>query len=608
MITSTFQSRITAEQTGTRRRSSRFRWGVVLFCSLVGLLELPAAEITSTKGETFDILYLSDARPVVVRLHVVQNGKPLQQEWSRFVDLFFAKLDTDKNGILDEKELSRLRPMITFLTSNLNRTPGDSTLAHKTMNRAEFGEYLKRNDLGPLRMPANVIPQRQMRNVRRGGVPTTEELDKTLLELLDTDKDGKISVAEFKAGVEILSKLDVDENELISVEEILRRPQSPYFVQVVDDGKTQQPSPGVELYPLSRKGTDSNLAKRLLIRYGPKPAKSDITYAPKGAPGRVMNVPVEPTVKRLTKKDLKLSDDIFAALDQDGDEELDMEELSRFGQNVQPEIELEIHLGKLEKDVKPSKVIKAGNSPLKVYASPASTEIAIEVPGVRLDLMASQAVNAKNSTSTFRTGYLNRFRNIDRDANGYVDMNEANFDAIFRELFTFLDRDGDGKIFEKELIAALDEVEEIVAAASTGIASIELIENGRGLFGAIDLNSDGKLSIPELREMPKLVERFAANKAVGLAPGDVPRRFEATFSNGISMIRATFAVVPRIDGMTGQPRAQTGPLWFQKMDRNRDGYVSRREFLGTDEEFRNLDVDGDGFISVQEAEAAEKKK
>src|ERR1700722_19064127 len=158
--------------------------------------------------------------------------------------------------------------MITFLTSNLNRMPGDSAPAHKTMNRAEFGEYLKKNDLVPLRMPANVIPQRQARSIRRGGVPTPEELDKTLLELLESNKDGKISVAEFKAGVEILSKLDIDENELISVEEILKRPQSPYYVQVVNDGKMQTPSPGVELYPLSRKGTDSNLAKRLLIRYG----------------------------------------------------------------------------------------------------------------------------------------------------------------------------------------------------------------------------------------------------------------------------------------------------------------------------------------------------
>jgi len=43
------------------------------------------------------------------------------------------------------------------------------------------------------------------------------------------------------------------------------------------------------------------------------------------------------------------------------------------------------------------------------------------------------------------------------------------------------------------------------------------------------------------------------------------------------------------------------------MDRNRDGDVSRREFLGTDEEFRRIDTDGDGLISVEEAEAYDKK-
>jgi hypothetical protein len=38
------------------------------------------------------------------------------------------------------------------------------------------------------------------------------------------------------------------------------------------------------------------------------------------------------------------------------------------------------------------------------------------------------------------------------------------------------------------------------------------------------------------------------------------------------------------------------------MDRNQDGYVSRREFLGPTELFGKLDLDGDGLLSPVEAE------
>jgi hypothetical protein len=38
------------------------------------------------------------------------------------------------------------------------------------------------------------------------------------------------------------------------------------------------------------------------------------------------------------------------------------------------------------------------------------------------------------------------------------------------------------------------------------------------------------------------------------------------------------------------------------MDRNRDGDVSRREWLGSEELFRQIDTDGDGLISAEEAD------
>ena len=50
------------------------------------------------------------------------------------------------------------------------------------------------------------------------------------------------------------------------------------------------------------------------------------------------------------------------------------------------------------------------------------------------------------------------------------------------------------------------------------------------------------------------------------------------------------------------------PVWFRKMDRNNDGDISPREWLGTDEDFKAIDTDGDGLISIVEAIAFEAKK
>jgi len=50
-----------------------------------------------------------------------------------------------------------------------------------------------------------------------------------------------------------------------------------------------------------------------------------------------------------------------------------------------------------------------------------------------------------------------------------------------------------------------------------------------------------------------------------------------------------------------QPHKKAGKKFIYQFDRNNDGRVSRSEFPGPDQVFRNLDRNDDGFIDVEEA-------
>jgi Ca2+-binding EF-hand superfamily protein len=586
-------------------RLTLFAVAVACVCAAWADAAEPAPAPTA-KAEPFDVLYLSEARPVAVRLQITTDGKPLGEAWGRFADALFARLDADKGGSLDEKELTKLRPMLALLAGR--NVPAAAATTRLPMTRDDLAAYLRQNDLGPLRLPrvANNSPQFSRTTFRRGGAPTPETLDKAFMELLDANTDGKLSPAELTAGIEILGKLDIDENEMVGVDELLRRPLSPFFVEDFDGRMVGPAAPGVELLSFGRKA-DANLARRLLARYGPKPANAP---APNVKGPRPVPIPaaVESTARRLTPKDLKIGAEMFEALDQDGDGELDAEELARFGQSTTPEVEIAFRLGTRPAGRTPAEVVTVGKSSLKTSVGERGTDVALEVPGVRLELIPA-ATSAEVARTAFRSRYLNRFRAIDRDANGYLDTTETNNDPVFRDLFALFDANRDGKVFEKELTAALDDLDTLAADAASGIVTVEVAEAGRGLFGLIDADGDGRMSVRELRAIPKLLERFDSDKDGALAPGEVPRRFQATLSRGLT---TAGPAPPRVvsfrpDGMMGMPRPPVGPLWFQKMDRNRDNDVSRREFLGADEDFRKLDADGDGLLSPQEAEAAGKK-
>jgi Ca2+-binding EF-hand superfamily protein len=116
--------------------------------------------------------------------------------------------------------------------------------------------------------------------------------------------------------------------------------------------------------------------------------------------------------------------------------------------------------------------------------------------------------------------------------------------------------------------------------------------------------------VREMRQGPKLLEQLDRDGKGQLTRDDLPRNYLLTLKRGPSdrgdaNPQAAFLALYMGAGQSEPEQPKTGPVWFRKMDRNRDGDVSRKEFLGSDEDFRMIDTDGDGLISLEEAEKAD---
>jgi Ca2+-binding EF-hand superfamily protein len=170
------------------------------------------------------------------------------------------------------------------------------------------------------------------------------------------------------------------------------------------------------------------------------------------------------------------------------------------------------------------------------------------------------------------------------------------------------DRDGDSKLFEKEIVAYLDRMKELQQSAMRGCASLSVKDQGRGLFDLVDVNGDGRLGVRELRKMVKLIDQLDRDGDGCISRGEIPHKYRVDVRRGPSQGNPFVVHPPPRIGMNQRSLPdRSGPVWFRKMDRNHDGDVSRREFLGTDEQFRKLDADGDGLISLEEAQRADER-
>jgi Ca2+-binding EF-hand superfamily protein len=472
------------------------------------------------------------------------------------------------------------------------------------VSKEELAAYYRKNGGMPFQFNFSQ-GQSQVGNVvyfdpatgRQAGNSTADELNEALFKLLDTNKDGKLSKEELAKAPEVLAKLDLDDDEMITVDEVLPNSRNPYdgFVVAPPLPVGSAPVQGEPFFMIVPGESTTGLARQLLTRYA---AKGHLV--PQG-------------IKKLTRKDLGLDEATFNRLDVDGDGELDSEELARFAQRP-ADLELTVRLGRKDDKEPRLEVVQRDDKAAPQVGSVRKLpdgELVLELGTVRLQF-SNESRGVRGRPADFlREQYKAQFRAADTDMNGYLDMKEAMASPFFRNTFKLMDLDGDGKLFEKEMLAYLDTTLELQAKAMTSIASLTASDQGRGLFDLLDTNRDGRLSVREIRQAPKLIEQLDREGKGYITLKDIPRSYQLTIGEGPlggGFGRARFvAVGGGFGGRRGRPPlpAPVGPLWFRKMDRNRDGDVSRKEWLGTDEDFRKIDTDGDGLISLEEAEKAD---
>ena len=118
------------------------------------------------------------------------------------------------------------------------------------------------------------------------------------------------------------------------------------------------------------------------------------------------------------------------------------------------------------------------------------------------------------------------------------------------------------------------------------------------LFEALDTNRDQRLDSREIEGAPQRLAALDQNADGQLTPDELPEVLVIALARGsIETPEATFAPPP---AAIQQPDKQT-PRWFIAMDANEDGVISRREFVGTAEQFAGLDQNANGLIEHSEA-------
>jgi Ca2+-binding EF-hand superfamily protein len=571
-----------------------------------------AAKTPDTQADTVDLVCLSAERPIIIRLHLSVDGQPTSDLRSAIARRIFDTLDTNKNGVLDGKELKKLpTPQMLATAGRDPEAPAETAPVAPPLvpqdgqvTPAAWTRFLFPPTGGPLTRVTFAVPPPAM---RAAGVdmetPTGGDLA-ALLSAIDADGDGRLSAAELSHVDGLFRLLDLNDDEQVSRSEFVAPIDARWASNPAQAGSTGALLP---LEPISHKsdnpsgdnarGDNSALIRRLLGTFAlkvaePKPAKPD---GKAQATSKPMGIPLE----------IFAPSDDAARFDKNTDGLLDEHELAAWLADPRPQAELAVELVMTllkESQVRPLKVLPTAAAAGLAIETPSPGRVLLRVGPAPLDL---QAADAPRRAAARTSRYRAMFKRADQNKNNYLEASEIPFlgQGLESQDFEAMDRDHNGMVFEDEWIAYL----RLRDALAEGRLSLTISVESVDPLTQFDANHDGRLNRAEVTAALAAVAAWDRNHDGFVTPDEIPRTLLGTFHIGPT--RSVSLRGPRYSRMKASSKPQPAseaPVWFQKMDRNQDGEVSLREFLGPISVFRRLDTNGDGRLDVHEAQAAQK--
>lgn len=530
------------------------------------------AEVDPEKDDTERFILLLPGGPFVVEATMLIDGKSFQIGREELITQMIKSADMDADGKTTWAEafasprfsMNRIRlttpqqvaTYTTMLDSNMDllvdRFEARQYLA-TYFNGAAFSLAGTGNNYGGFGGSAGGVVLNNGQYVGSGNGQGDVK------SLFGTDSDGTLSEAEIAVAGERLKSRDADDNDLL------------YSNEVVGAGAVANRG------AFQPQGGNAFRQAPLQFLLGPTVSASQInsvlvqTY--KNSEGEVVAA------------SFSAVPELFKELDKNEDGKLSESESGELN-SAKPRMVVRVELG------------KTGGGKLLVNGVEAKdNSTSVELPGVKISVTAITTAVQGFDYSQTANAYLTRY---DNDKNGYLDKDELA--GNFAQQLTMWDLDGDGKVFPKEITESYT----MALAPSQTQIQASVASQGNPLFQTLDLSGDGRLSLREMRTAHQQILKFDENNDGQITVNEIPQAFAISFGRGAGGFRYPQQVaVGRGGAQPNQPAANpNAPAWFTRMDRNGDGDITLKEFLGEKVDFEKLDTNKDGFIEPAEAKAA----